>query len=226
MDIDNIDNLRSPLIGEESTVYNNLLNDIARAMLVSGDRLVSSALAKRYNSSVNTVREALNRLQGEGLVTVEPNSGARVTLFEYRTMRDVFELLQLLEPYLIEWFVQEHSPQQMQELHGLVDKMERLDDGDHLSYRLLDTQFHWAIYSQHYNESAVSLWRQKRLILQTMHSNLTTRASRANKGIAEHRQMLACIEKRDTKGTLAVLEQHITESSQYWSRFIDKFNKK
>lgn len=226
MTSEKVKNIESPLIGKDGSVYNSLLNDIASAIFVSGDRLVASALAKRYDSSINTVREAINRLQGEGLVTVSPNSGARVKKFEYRTMRDVFELLQLLEPYLIEWFVIEHNDEKIQVLYQLVEKMEALEHSDHLSYRTLDCQFHWEIYKHHYNESAVNLWRQKRLVLQIMHANLSVEASRAGKSIAEHRQIMQCLESRDIDATITILKAHITNSSQYWARYIDIFNTK
>ncbi|MEP1445189.1 MAG: GntR family transcriptional regulator [Paraglaciecola sp.] len=213
--------LKSPLIGEEDSVYSRILADISSAIFVSGDRLVTTALAKRYSTSINPVREALNRLQGEGLVTVSVNSGARVTYFEYRTMRDVFEILQLIEPYLMEWFVHEHTVEQRQHLYHLMHQMERLEESEHLSYRILDTQFHWAMYSQHYNTHAVELWRKNRLVLQTMHANLSSNKSRASQSMVEHRAIMRCLEQRDADGTLAILQNHITNSRQYWSRYID-----
>lgn len=214
-------NLKSPLLGLDDSVYSRILDDISNAFFVSGDRLVTTTLAKRYNTSINPIREALNRLQGEGLVTVSANSGARVTHFEYQTMRDVFEILQLLEPYLMEWFVYEHTAAQRQELHSLLEQMDRLGDTEHLSYRILDTQFHWTMYRQHYNSHAVELWRKNRLVLQIMHANLNANASRANQSMAEHKKIMACLEARDADGTLAILESHINNSRQYWSRHIN-----
>ncbi|GAC07575.1 GntR family transcriptional regulator [Paraglaciecola agarilytica NO2] len=130
----------SPLINEESTIYAYILNDIANATFVSGDRLITTKLADKYNTSINPVREALKQLQGEGFVTLSPNSGARVAIFEYNTLRDVFEILQLIEPYLMEWFVEEHTQEDLNELKLLLKKMDSASDRE---YRILDTQFHW-----------------------------------------------------------------------------------
>lgn len=214
--------LISPLLAEETTIYARILNDIANAVYVSGDRLVTTQLAKRYNTSINPIREALKQLQGEGFVTVAPNSGARVAKFEYHTMRDVFEILQLLDPYLMEWFVDGHTTEQLNELYELVKKMEALTPENHADYRILDTQFHWLMYNHHYNRSAVDLWRRKRLILQAMHSNLSLNSARISQSIKEHKEMLISIEKRDVEATLTILKAHITGSGQYWSRFIQK----
>lgn len=214
--------LVSPLLAEETSIYARILNDIANAVFISDDRLVTTQLAKRYHTSINPIREALKQLQGEGFVTVSPNSGARVAKFEYHTMRDVFEILELLDPYLMEWFVDSHTSTQLSHLHSLIHKMEALAPENGADYRILDTQFHWSMYSYHYNKSAVDLWRRKRLILLAMHSNLSLNTARIGQSIKEHKEMLASIEKRDLEGTLATLRKHISNSGQYWSRFIQQ----
>ena len=210
----------TPLLLEDTSIYARILIDIANAVFVSGDRLVTTKLAERYNTSINPIREALKQLQGEGFVTVSPNSGARVAKFEYHTMRDVFEILQLLEPYFMEWFVLEHSEEQFKELQDVVATMQSLKPTEHANYRILDTQFHWLMYSKHYNKNAIDLWRRNRIILQAMHANLSLNSARIKQSMAEHKEMLAAIESRDVDATLAILKNHISKSGQYWTRFI------
>lgn len=208
----------SPLLLDDESIYTKIIKDIAKGVFVAGDRLVTTQLSKRYNTSVNPIREALKQLQGEGFVTVSPNSGARVTKFEHNAMRDVFEILQLLDPYLIEWFVLEHSKEHLQTLKGILKQMECITEGDHSAYRNLDTHFHLTMYSQHYNKSAVDLWRQKRIVLQIMHTNLQISEARVQQSLIEHREILAAIEARDVELSLSILKKHISNSRKYWSR--------
>ncbi|AWB66244.1 GntR family transcriptional regulator [Saccharobesus litoralis] len=210
----------SPLLLNDNSIYAQILNDIAEGVYISGDRLVTTSLAKRYHTSINPVREALKQLQGEGFVTVQPNSGARVAKFEYATMRDVFELLALLEPYLLEWFVTEHSQEQLEKVIAIQGEMEKLTEAEHLTYRAYDNQFHWYIYSCHYNQTTVELWRQKRLMLHAMHASLTLTQSRMQQSISEHRQLIQAISKRDVDQALSILNGHISHSGQYWSRYL------
>lgn len=210
--------LLSPLLFDDKSIYTLIIKDIADGVFVAGDRLVTTTLSKRYNTSVNPIREALKQLQGEGFVTVSPNSGARVTKFEHNAMRDVFEILQLLDPYLIEWFVLEHSKEQIITLNEILNEMDNIEAGDHVAYRNLDTLFHWTMYSQHYNKSAVDLWRQKRIVLQIMHVNLPISEARVQQSIIEHREIMSAIEKRDVELSLSILRKHISNSGKYWSR--------
>ncbi len=211
--------LLSILINEESTVYAHILNDIANAVFVSGDRLITTKLAEKYNTSINPIREALKQLQGEGFVTVSPNSGARVALFEYNTLRDVFEILQLLEPYLMAWFVEEHTAEECMELKALVNRMETASDRE---YRILDTEFHWLTYKNHYNHKAIDLWRRNRLILLAMQSNVKLNTTRIKQSIEEHKQMINALEERDVDSVLRVMGKHIGNSGKYWTRYLSR----
>lgn len=214
--------LLSPLINEESTIYAFILNDIANAVFVSGDRLITTQLAKKYHTSINPIREALKQLQGEGFVTVSPNSGARVAIFEFNTLRDVFEILQLLEPYLMEWFVEEHSLEERVALKELLKKMESADDRE---YRVLDTEFHWLTYKNHYNHKATELWRRNRLILLAMQSNVKLNTTRIKQSIAEHKQLIIALEERDVAAVLTVMTEHIDNSGKYWTRYLSRNNR-
>lgn len=208
----------SKLISEEDSIYTKILGDIAKGFLVSGDRLVTTQLAKKYNTSINPVREALKQLQGEGFVTVLPNSGSRVTKFEFHTMRDVFEILALLEPYLMEWFISEHTDEQLHELKALLKEMTELSPSDFVRYRELDADFHALMYSHHYNKRAYGMWCKNRLMLQAFHANLGFSSRRFEESLFEHQQLLTGIEARDVKLVMNTLNKHIDNSGQYWSK--------
>ncbi|MCF2947128.1 GntR family transcriptional regulator [Paraglaciecola aquimarina] len=208
----------SKLISEEDSIYTKILNDIARGKLVSGDRLVTTQLAKQYNTSINPVREALKQLQGEGFVTVLANSGSRVTKFEFHTMRDVFEILALLEPYLMEWFINEHTDEQLDTLKIILKQMTDLSPSDFVRYRELDAEFHASMYSHHYNKRAYGMWCKNRLMLQAFHANLGFSVRRFEQSLVEHQDLLTGIENRNVDAVMTTLNKHIDNSGQYWSK--------
>lgn len=217
---------KESVIGEllegDDSVYAKLLTEIARGTYVSGDRLVTTALAERYGTSINPVREALKQLEGEGFVTFEKNRGARVTKFEYTTMRDVFEILQVLEPYLLEWFIQEHSAIQLAALDGFLDQMRVLDVSDIGAFKELDTVFHWEMYRHHYNKSAVALWKRKRLVLLALHADIAISKSRFESAIAEHENILQELRNGSLDSARTALTNHIVNGGDYWARLVLK----
>ncbi|MFC3120700.1 GntR family transcriptional regulator [Agaribacter flavus] len=209
---------QSPLLSDADSVYAKIMNDIADGVFVSGDRLVTTQLAKRYDTSINPIREALKQLQGEGFVSISPNSGASVAKFEFETMRNVFEILQLLDPYLLQYFVETHTASQLAETQAIQNKLELMSDEELLEFRYWDTEFHWSIYKHHYNKQAIDLWKRNRLILHAMHVNLPINLVRIKQSIAEHQELLTAIISRDSTQALNVLRAHISGSGSFWSR--------
>ncbi|GEA13312.1 GntR family transcriptional regulator [Alteromonas sp. KUL49] len=204
-------------VASEDSLYHKLLEDIASGTLKSGDRLVTTSIAEQHGTSINPVREALKRLEGEGFVTFKKNSGARVARFEYQTMKNAFELLQLLEPYLLSWFVENASSANIEDLKQTLREMKNLSVDDSYRFRTLDTEFHWQMYSSHYNADAVSLWRRKKHILQALHVGLSISPKRIKDAITEHELLLNCIEQGDVDGALLALRSHLDQGGEYWS---------
>jgi DNA-binding GntR family transcriptional regulator len=78
------------------------LADLLRARILDGDlapgrRLVERELVEQYDVARHTLRSALRRLEAAGLVTVEPNRGARVARLEPEDLADLFALRLALE---------------------------------------------------------------------------------------------------------------------------------
>jgi len=77
--------------------YVGLRDAITSGVLVPGSRLREAQLASHFSVSTTPVREALRRLDREGLVRLTPNRGAVVSEFNRREIVDLFELREVLE---------------------------------------------------------------------------------------------------------------------------------
>jgi DNA-binding GntR family transcriptional regulator len=77
--------------------YLALRDSITSGALLPGTRLREAALARHFSISVTPVREALRRLDREGLIRHSPNRGAVVAEFDLREILDLFEIREVLE---------------------------------------------------------------------------------------------------------------------------------
>jgi DNA-binding GntR family transcriptional regulator len=77
--------------------YEALREAITSGALLPGTRLREAALASHFAISTTPVREALRRLDREGLVRLSPNRGAIVAEFDLREILDLFEIREVLE---------------------------------------------------------------------------------------------------------------------------------
>src|SRR6185369_3640492 len=93
--------------------------DIVEGRLQANVRLKVVELAKRYGVSPIPIREALQRLEGEGLVVISPNCGARVRQLDERFVRNITDIALLLEPYIARGFVEAARDEDIKELETI-----------------------------------------------------------------------------------------------------------
>lgn len=81
--------------------YDHLKSDILQSKLPPGFQAPEPDIAQRLNMSRTPVREALVRLEGEGLVSLVPRRGVRVLGVSIKDLEEIFDLLCVLEPLAI-----------------------------------------------------------------------------------------------------------------------------
>ncbi|MEM8550153.1 MAG: GntR family transcriptional regulator [Verrucomicrobiota bacterium] len=104
-------------------IYHELQGRILRCQLPPGERLVEKALCSELGVSRTSLREVLNRLAQDKLVTLKPNCGFSVTPITIEGFRNVCELRRLVEPQVAALAAERASEQDIAEMrrHAVVD---------------------------------------------------------------------------------------------------------
>lgn len=198
-----------------STVYERIRHDILSGGLEADTRLKISALAKRYNTSTNPVREALQQLRGEGLVLFAQNQGARVRSIDTDYVRDVAEVGYQLEPYLMRLFIETASAEDVKALEAIQDEIEALNFKDPIRHMQLNHAFHEYMYERHYNRVAFGVWKQHREIIGSISSRIPIALGRQEAILKEHRALIEAIRSQDVDLALSILKHHIGDAGQH-----------
>jgi DNA-binding GntR family transcriptional regulator len=180
-----------------------------RELIISGDLGASEPLrqrdlAARFGVSQTPVREALRRLESEGLVTNDPHRGATVAASRNGMVKDNSEIRAALEPLGARLAARAITEEQLALLRRLNDEMIALDEGDE-RYGALNREFHFTIY-----ESAASpmLLSMMRLLWQAMRNGpVVTRTHAESAG--EHAELIAALEARDAERAAEITQRHI-----------------
>jgi len=198
----------------EDSLYEIILADIASGGLQGGQRLKVSDLARQHDVSTSPVREVLRRLQGEGFVDISPNRGATVRKADADTIQNIFEILELIEPYFVTWFAQYARAEDLDEMENIQRRMKELSCEDAAIFRPLDYQFHDFISRNHYNTVAAEHWRKLRQALNVHSARLRISPQRFNQIIEEHDALLAALRANDTVGSDKIIRTHVKGSIQ------------
>jgi DNA-binding GntR family transcriptional regulator len=107
-------------------VVGRLRHAILTGAVPPGEWLRQDELAQRLGVSSTPVREALRRLEAEGLVEHVPHLGVKVTAYNLNTAREYYELRLMLEPYALRLAAQRLRPADLDELEALVAEAQDL----------------------------------------------------------------------------------------------------
>lgn len=193
----------------DQNVYDRLRSEIVGGTISAGERLVAADLAARFGSSTNPVREALQQLRGEGLVEILPNRGARVRSLDVAFVRDVQEIEELLEPYLMRGFVRVVTPQDIASLEVVQAEIEATDLRNTERHHELDTRFHTICYDAHYNRKAFELWWRHRAMLAVVAHRFPISERRMRERMIEHRDLIAAVKASDEDAAALIIIKHI-----------------
>lgn len=190
-------------------VYSLIVNEIIDGSLKPQEVVTENFLAKKYGLSRTPVREALNRLQCEGLIYTTGRT-KRIYSLSVSDIREIFDLKKLIEGNVAENAARNISKKQSDELKKIVAAMQKLNKNypkdeyeakEFLGKWLeLDRQFHELLFSIAENERAQHIIEKLNIQWHRFKVGLAAMEGRVGYAIPEHQAIaLAVIEKNYTK---------------------------
>lgn len=139
-------------------VFNTLRQAILKGELAPGERLMEIQLAEKLGVSRTPIREAIRKLELEGLVLMIPRKGAEVARISEKSMRDVLEVRRSLEELAIELACQRMTQEEFEELEKAQEAFSRaVEEGRAMEIAETDEAYHDIIYKSTNNTRLVQI---------------------------------------------------------------------
>lgn len=192
-----------------------LREDILEGRIPAGSRIKVSDIAARYNTSTNPAREALQGLEGEGLVVITPNRGARVRQVDEDMVKNIFDIRDLLEPYFVRAFVEMATAEEVLTLRRLQERCQAAEDaGDYEAYHLANNAFHDHIRDWHPNAEAIRILKRHSFWLRSLSRKNPLTLALMRQSNTEHWDVVHAIEAGDPEGAVAAIGRHTRRSRE------------
>jgi len=191
-------------------VFEHLKSAIVRGEVAPGDRLVESRLASALDISRTPVREAMHKLEREGLLRKLPKGGFTVVNLSREEIEETFGIRCVLESYAARLAAANSSEEELLPLEEKIREFQKcLDQGLLEDLPRINTQFHSLLYAlsksprliKMINDLTDQISRFRKILLKT-----DTWAETSNQ---DHRKMLEAIRKRDPNRVERVVREHI-----------------
>ncbi|WP_456788823.1 GntR family transcriptional regulator [Cellulomonas sp. P5_C5] len=176
--------------------YHSLKERIAAEELTPGHRLVLASVAHELGMSVVPVREAIRRLEAEGLVTFERNVGARVSMIDDSQYRHSMETLAILEGAATALAARHLTADDVRQARALNRRLvESLDDFDPRLFTSVNHRFHAVLFAACPNPHLLALVESEWVRLGRLRdSTFSFVPGRAQESVREHEALLDLIE--------------------------------
>ncbi len=195
------------------TTYERLCDEIRSGKLPPGSRLRETEIAARLAVSRTPVREAIRRLEADGLVDHLPRSGAVVRKLDYPELMELYEMRTVLEGTAARLAARAASPVELEELVAINDEM-RAAAGRPEAVIGLNRQFHKLLLDAARNRFLLRAMATVENTLLILGTSSMAMPDRAREAVDEHREVLDALLARDGAAAEAAMRRHM-ERAQF-----------
>ena len=191
-------------------VFNTLREAILRGELKPGERLMEIQLANKLGVSRTPIREAIRKLELEGLVLMIPRKGAEVAQITEKSLRDVLEVRRALENLAVQLACLRMSPQTLADLKAAARAFEEILGGEDVTaVAEADVAFHDVIYMATDNQRLISLLNNLREQMYRYRVEYLKKKECHKQLLWEHQEIIRAIEAGEIDVATKITEQHI-----------------
>jgi DNA-binding GntR family transcriptional regulator len=189
-------------------VYHLLRDRILRGEIAGGSRLIQGPLSEEIGTSRIPVRDALKRLESDGLVKCDETGRYSVVQFSTEDAEEVYAIRRRLEPFAVELAARAMTSEAMGEIKSLFHELNKAARRRQLEkYIEINTSFHMAIYEASGMVRLVSIIRG--LFSGVPSLTPIVLEGRIVRSQEEHAEIVDRLAARDGAGAARAMDRHI-----------------
>ena len=191
-------------------VFNTLRQAILRGELKPGERLMEIQLANKLGVSRTPIREAIRKLELEGLVLMIPRKGAEVAEITEKSLKDVLEIRRALEDLAVRLACEKITKEELKDLKKAGDDFKKvLKSQDITEVAEADVRFHDVIYMATDNPKLIQLLNNFREQMYRFRVEYLKKAEVRPQLLAEHDEIIKYITEGNKEEASRVVTRHI-----------------
>ena len=191
-------------------VFNTLRKAILRGELKPGERLMEIQLANKLGVSRTPIREAIRKLELEGLVLMIPRKGAEVAQITEKNMQDVLEVRKALEELSVQLACERITPEQVEEMKMAAEDFRKvLKSGDVTKIAEADVKFHDIIFAATNNQRLITLLNNLREQMYRFRVEYLKQKECYPQLLEEHDKLIALISGGEVEEACELMGRHI-----------------
>ena len=191
-------------------VCEHIREAIINGVFAPGERLMEIQMADEMGVSRTPVREAIRKLELEGLVLMVPRKGAEVAKISEKSLRDVLEVRRSLEELAIELACQRMTQESVEELEKKQEEFKQaVEDGNAMEIAETDEAYHDVIYKGTCNDRLVQMINNLREQMYRYRLEYIKDEDKRQILLLEHDNILRAVKQRKVQEAKEAMREHI-----------------
>ena len=191
-------------------VFNTLRQAILRGELKPGERLMEIQLANKLGVSRTPIREAIRKLELEGLVLMIPRKGAEVADITEKSLKDVLEVRRALEELSVKLTCDRITKEEIKELEQAAENFRKtMKSKDITEIAEADVRFHDVIYTATKNQKLIQLLNNLHEQMYRYRIEYLKDEEVYPKLLKEHKEIIERINRGEKEDAARIVCEHI-----------------
>lgn len=196
-----------------SEVYHKVRDAIRKGTLSIGERVTEADLAARFGVSRTPVRDAIVRLEADGLLTTEPRRGLIITDLSHQQIVELYFMREVLEGAAARQAAQSASDIELRTIAELAES-ETAHKGDFDELGEINVKFHQMIMLAAHNRYLLRSLSQLAVTMSLLPS-LLSKGTRADAAAQEHSEIVQALLSRNSEAAETAARKHVRSSLQH-----------
>ncbi|MDN5347544.1 MAG: hypothetical protein PWP65_1108 [Clostridia bacterium] len=196
----------------QDDVYSYLRKSILTGLLKPGERIIETEIASRLGISKSPVREAMRKLEADGLIVIKPRIGGFVVNLTEEDIKEIYEIRQAIEGYAVRLLITKNNNKEIinKNLTRILNEYEHaVEIADIFRCNDLDSNFHLYIVKASENKRLIKLALMiydQAYLVKNMASTIPGRKKRSLK---EHKEIFNAIQRQDYIAAQEAIISHL-----------------
>jgi len=213
--------------------YNAIQNSILSSTIKPGELITEIGMAEQLGIGRTPVREALHKLEQEGLIVTE-NQRKRVYILTIKEVEEIFDIKMSLESSIAGWAAERGDEADLQELSAVIKEMKRIaaekpEDEDEeekwfVTWMKKDNQFHDLLFRMANNNKAEQIILNLNKQWHRLKVGILAMEGRIERSVLEHEKITEAILKRDASGAAEAMQAHLNNLKRMLVKLLKVFH--
>lgn len=199
---------QNPPTSRAEHAYQQLLSAILSGELKPGSRIREVELAEWLKISRTPVREAVRRLESEGLICIAGHKGMAIAELDYQAVMELYQMREVLEAAAASLAAKHASEPEIYSLREIFNQ-EKQQHNNTAAQADINRAFHNAIYHAAHNRYLLKSLNSLRDAMALLGASTYALPSRSKAALVEHQRIIEAIEKGDSAAAEQAARDHI-----------------